>query len=98
MLRGAADADPEAAALYAEAQRQRYQGQANIARVLAERGQLAVSEKEAADILFALKSPDVFRTLTVERGWSGERYERWLTRALAATLLPDDLSYRAPTS
>jgi AcrR family transcriptional regulator len=96
MLRGAAEADPEAAALYAEAQRQRYQGQANIARALAERGQLAVSETEAADILFALKSPDVFRTLTLERGWSGEQYERWLTRALAATLLPGNLSNQTP--
>lgn len=98
VLRGAAEADTEAAELYAEAQRQRYQGQANIARVLAERGQLAVTEKEATDILFTLKSPEVFRTLTLERGWSGEQYERWLTRALAATVLPDDLSNQTPTA
>jgi AcrR family transcriptional regulator len=87
VLRSAADADPEAAELYAEAQRQRYAGQANLAQVLAERGQLAVSAVEAADIMYTLRSPEVFRTLTQERGWSAEQYERWLTTALQATLL-----------
>jgi AcrR family transcriptional regulator len=87
VLRSAADADPEAAELYAEAQRQRYAGQSNVARVLAERGHLAINETEAADIMYTLRSPEVFRTLTQERGWSAERYERWLTKALQATLL-----------
>ncbi|MGH7685527.1 MAG: TetR/AcrR family transcriptional regulator [Candidatus Dormibacteria bacterium] len=87
VLRSAADADPEAAELYAEAQRQRYAGQCNNARVLADRGQLSVSEQVAADIMFTLRSPDVFRSLIGERGWSADQYERWLTRALQATLL-----------
>jgi AcrR family transcriptional regulator len=87
VLRSAAEADPEAAELYAEAQRQRYAGQANLAQVLAERGQLAVTAVEAADIMYTLRSPEVFRTLTQERGWSAQQYERWLTTALQATLL-----------
>ena len=87
VLRSAAEADPEAAELYAEAQRQRYAGQSNIARVLSERRELAVSEREAADILYTLMSPEVFHTLTHERGWQAERYERWLSQALCATLL-----------
>lgn len=90
VLRSAADADPEAAELYAEAQRQRYSGHTNLARVLADRQQLAVGEREAADILFTLCSPDTFRALVDERGWPPERYERWLTRALQATLLEAD--------
>lgn len=89
LLRSAADADPEAGELYAEAQRQRYVGQSNLARVLAERHQLAVTEREAADILYTLNSPDVFRALIEDRRWPAERYERWLTRALQATLLED---------
>lgn len=87
VLRSAADADPEAAELYAEAQRQRYAGQSNIAQVLADRDQLAVTAVEAADIMYTLRSPEVFRTLTKERGWSADQYERWLTAALQATLL-----------
>lgn len=86
VLRSAAEADPEAAELYAEAQRQRYAGQSNIARVLTERHQLAVSEREATDILYALNSPEVFHTLVHERGWTAERYDGWLTDALCATL------------
>ena len=89
VLRSAADADAEAAELYAEAQRQRYVGQSNMAHVLAGRHQLAVTEAEAADILFTLNSPDVFHALVDERGWSAERYERWLARALQATLLEE---------
>lgn len=87
LLRSAAEADPEAAELYAEAQRQRYVGQRNAAQVLAERDQLAVTAVEAADIMYTLRSPEVFRTLTQERGWSADQYERWLTAALQATLL-----------
>jgi AcrR family transcriptional regulator len=87
VLRSAADADPEAAELYAEAQRQRYAGQSNVAQVLSERDQLAVTAVEAADIMYVLRSPEVFRSLTEERGWSADRYESWLTAALQATLL-----------
>jgi AcrR family transcriptional regulator len=87
VLRSAADADPEAAELYAEAQRQRYAGQSNVAKVLAERDQLTVTAVEAADIMYVLRSPEVFRILTHERGWSAERYESWLTAALQAALL-----------
>jgi hypothetical protein len=33
-------------------------------------------------------SPEVHRILTVERGWTGEQYERYLARALASLLAP----------
>jgi hypothetical protein len=84
---------------HAEAHRQRYAGQSNLARVLAERGHLAITETEAADIMYTLRSPKVFRTLTQERGWSAERYEHWLTIALQATLLrPTVLRTTEPTA
>lgn len=37
-----------------------------------------------------MMSPEVFRILTVERGWSEEEYEAWLARALRTQLLPPD--------
>jgi AcrR family transcriptional regulator len=98
VLRSAAEADPDAAELYAEAQRQRYAGQSNLAEVLAERNQLAVTAVEAADIMYTLKSPEVFRTLMEERGWSAEQYERWLTSALQATLLHPRVPQRRNSS
>jgi hypothetical protein len=41
---------------------------------------------EAADIVYALLSPDVHRILRVERGWDAGRYERWVARSLGSLL------------
>jgi hypothetical protein len=40
-----------------------------------------------ADIIYTLMSPEVHRILTMERGWSPDRYERWLATALRAQWL-----------
>jgi len=90
VLAEAAAADPEAAELLALARRQRHTGQSRIARQLAERGALAegLSEADAADIVYALFSPELYRVLILERGWPAERYGEWLSRALRDALLP----------
>jgi TetR/AcrR family transcriptional regulator, regulator of autoinduction and epiphytic fitness len=90
VLRRAATVDPEAAALLAHVEHQRLVGQSVVARALAERGALAdgVTEDEARGMIFTMTSPEVHRSLTVQRGWSPERYERWLARSLRALLLP----------
>lgn len=95
VLRAAAAADPDAAALAADINRQRLEGQSRVARLLDERGALApeVSRRAAADVIYTLMSPDVHRLLTEERHWSADRYEHWLTDALCALLLPT--RYRA---
>jgi hypothetical protein len=93
VLRSAAAVDPEAAALLARIEHQRLAGQSSVARALAERGALAdgVTEDEARDVIFTMMSPEVHRILTVQRGWSPDRYERWLARSLRALLLPHAL-------
>jgi len=90
--RGAAAVDPEAAALFARVEHQRLVGPSSVARALAERGALAdgVTEDQARDVLFTMMAPEVHRVLTVQRGWSPDRYERWLARSLRALLLPLD--------
>jgi AcrR family transcriptional regulator len=90
ILVSAAGSDPGAAALLAEQTRHRQQGQGRIARALARAGALRpeLSEREAADIVHALMSPEVYRLLVADRGWSPERYERWLAQTLAGQLLP----------
>ena len=47
---------------------------------------------DAADIYWIQSSPEIHHILTVERGWSSDRYEQWLLRSLAAQLLPDSQS------
>jgi AcrR family transcriptional regulator len=41
---------------------------------------------EAVDSMWAVAGPEVFVKLTQERGWSTERYERWLVETAAAML------------
>ena len=44
----------------------------------------------AADIVFVLQRPETLRVLTVECGWSVERYKAWLFETLCHQLLVDD--------
>jgi TetR/AcrR family transcriptional regulator, regulator of autoinduction and epiphytic fitness len=89
ILVSAAGADPDAAALLAEQTRHRLQGQAGIARSLSRAGALRpeLRERDAADIIHALMSPEVYRLLVGNRGWAPERYERWLRGILMDQLL-----------
>ncbi|HEX5120176.1 MAG TPA: hypothetical protein VFW65_33745 [Pseudonocardiaceae bacterium] len=64
--------------------------QSRIAAQLAERGALTdgLTETEAAGVIYALFSPELYRILAVERGWPPERPGEWLSTTLRATLLP----------
>jgi AcrR family transcriptional regulator len=89
VLVGAAAADPGAASVLGELTRQRQQGQRSIAKALvAGRHQRAgLRERDVADLIHALLSPELYRLLVVDRGWKPERYERWLTATLVDQLL-----------
>ncbi len=90
ILADAARSDEDAASLLAEITRQRHEGQRRLARSLARSGALqpGLKERDAADIIHALASPEVYRLLVADRGWSGERYEKWLRSILSDQLLP----------
>jgi hypothetical protein len=88
----AAGADPDAATLLAEHTHQRQVGQGRIARALARTGALRpeLRERDAADILHALMSPEVYLLLVSDRAWPPSRYTRWLGRTLVEQLLPPE--------
>jgi hypothetical protein len=44
--------------------------------------------EDAADVVWATNSPELFVMLTAERGWSADRYEAWLAEAWGRLLLP----------
>lgn len=90
VLRGAAAADPEIAGLYTRLQEERLRNMARVVAWVAEQGPLRaeLTVADAADILWAMTSAEMHQLLTVDREWSGERYERWLRDALGAALLP----------
>ena len=85
----AARSDREAASLLSEIARQRREGQRRIARSLARQGALrpGIRERDAADIIHARASPEVYGLLVSDRGWKGDRYEAWLRDTLAEQLL-----------
>lgn len=60
-----------------------------FAQLLADRRALkaGLAVDEASDIVFALNSIEVYELLTVRRGWSADRWERWLAGALTEALL-----------
>jgi AcrR family transcriptional regulator len=86
VLRGASAVAPD---FIREKERVRYERQAGLVKLLAEKGALRpeVTETAARDILWTLTSHDIHRRLVVERGWSSDRYEQWLGDTLVLTLL-----------
>jgi AcrR family transcriptional regulator len=90
LLADAARSDPQAADLLSEISRQRQEGQRRIARSLSRSGALRpeLRERDAADVIHALASPEVYGLLVLDRGWTGERYERWMADTLRQQLLP----------
>jgi AcrR family transcriptional regulator len=90
IMASAASSEPEAAHLLGQYTQQRQQGQGHIARALARAGVLRpdLRERDAADIVHVLMSPEVYRLFVADRGWSPARYEKWLKNALVQQLLP----------
>ena len=90
ILASAAAADQQAADLQAEFNGMRDQGQGLIAAALARTGSLRRGLKagEAADLIHALMSPELYRLLVIDRGWTPKRYQQWLAVTLVTELLP----------
>jgi AcrR family transcriptional regulator len=89
VLVSAAGSDPAAAELLGEIRQQRDRGQGRIARSLARAGALkqGLRERDAADLIHTLMSPEVYRLFVGDRGWTPKRYEEWLAETLTQQLL-----------
>ncbi len=86
-LTGAAATEPAAAAMLAEWGERRIDVATRYAQAAAETGQLAVSEEQCRDLLFATMDGALWRRLVVERGWTDEHYADWLGRLWVSQLL-----------
>jgi AcrR family transcriptional regulator len=89
VVRGAATADPDLAELWERNIRQRAVVAERFITVLAAKTALrdGLDHATALDIALLLQGPEVFMFLTSQRGWSPEKYERWLASALTTELL-----------
>jgi AcrR family transcriptional regulator len=87
----AASGDPDMAALLLDVDDARYARMLHNARQVLGRGFLRadLSDEEVADVMFTCTSAELYENLVLKRGWSAERYGRFIARTLAANLLPE---------
>ena len=84
VVAAAAATDPEIATLWRQIRDDRHAGQARLLKLVA--GDVPV-RREAADVLYAIGSPETYRSLVEDRGWSHARFERWYAEAIEGLLL-----------
>lgn len=86
-VKAAAGTDPRAAEMVAEMDRQRLTGIAVMAAEAAATGQLAVTEEQCRDLVWAMTDGGLWHQLVEQRGWSDEQYAAWLGRMWVAALV-----------
>ncbi|WP_336211567.1 TetR/AcrR family transcriptional regulator [Nonomuraea sp. LPB2021202275-12-8] len=88
VLQAAAASDPEVAALWPQGVDPRFVVQQNAAEALAGKpgARAETPVEEMADVLYGLLSPELYLLFVRERGWSRERWERWVGDTLRAQL------------
>lgn len=89
IMRTAAATEPEITTLLGQLLEQRLEGMRAFVRMVSANGPLrqAIDVDAAAEAVWALSSAEVHGLLTVDRRWSGDRYEKWLADILEAVLL-----------
>jgi AcrR family transcriptional regulator len=89
VIRDAASVDADIGVLWARIQVEFHDNQRAVVQSIADKGALNcnLDVGGAADILWTLNHPSLYALLVGERGWSAERYERWLADLLCAELL-----------
>jgi AcrR family transcriptional regulator len=86
-VQGAAATVAAAAEMLAEMGRQRLEGLSVMAREAAATGQLAVTETECRDFVWATTDGVLWQRLVNERGWSDERFQDWLGQMWISALV-----------
>lgn len=89
VARAAAISDPEIAEMCRVHDDQRRRDVRTLVELLAESGPLRMPVDQAVDLMWALaRSTDLYRSLTVDRGWSDRRAQAAVEDVLARVLLP----------
>ena len=89
LMRGAGVVAPKLAILEQQRERLRYEREESLITFLRESGGFRpeLSYQTARDIVWMLTGGDVYRMLVRERGWSPQKYQRWLADTLVKLLL-----------
>jgi AcrR family transcriptional regulator len=89
-LRDAGTTDDEAQQVWREISDRRARNMRDLVRELGPDGTLreGLSIQQAADVIWATASAELFILFTQERGWTPEAYQHWLADAWSRLLLP----------
>jgi len=89
IVSSAAAGDPEIAALWERIQANFYDNQRSVVELLHRNKALkrGLDVDAATDLLWTLNHPSLWWLLVGERGWTPERYERWLADLFCSQLL-----------
>ena len=89
VIHAAAPGDPEIGELWGRIQSEFHANQRGVIESVEAKGALTpgLDVDSAADILWTLNHPTVYRLLADDRGWTPERYEQWLGDILCSQLL-----------
>lgn len=96
VIRTAAPADPDIAALWSRIQTEFHANQRVIVESLDAKNALkpGLGVDRATDILWTLNHPDVWQLLVRERGWTPDDYEQWFGNTACSQLLAATTSSR----
>ncbi|MGP3972629.1 TetR/AcrR family transcriptional regulator [Streptomyces sp. 8N114] len=92
MVRAAAATNPEIRELWPDKADPRYTVISTAAKSLTAKpgARPALSTDEAADIIYAVLSPELFLVLTRDRAWPPAKWEQWVYDTLCSQLLAGD--------
>src|SRR5215469_8080505 len=88
IIQQAAPAEPELAALWAEIAERRAANMRRFVADLATVTPLRLDPGQAADIIWATNAAEMYQLLTVQRGWTPQQYQGFLTDTWRRLLLP----------
>ena len=90
VVRAAAAADPEVESLWVDPDPRFTVSSAAAKALVAKPGARAgLTADEAADVLYGVLSPELYLLLVRDRGWSSQRWERWVYDVLRSQLCAD---------
>lgn len=89
ILRGASVVAPELKKLEQEREHRRYERQGPyVKKLMSDKALIkGLTLPKARDILWALTGRDMYRLLVIEKHWTSDEYEKWLSEILIQSLL-----------
>ncbi len=89
LLWQAGGGNPDLAAVWRQSHRQQLARQRELLSILEQKQALkpGLGLEAATETLWAISSPEVYRLLVREGGWTPQRYERWLAQSASMLLL-----------